>query len=188
MIKLTDEVIYYEFDLTDEAYKIFEDLIVRIEFIVTPGASGHFGEFEVSKLEFDVAAMTIPTYSDKTITPETNLYQGPADVFSFNQHWSGLNYIMKINEQNNYNQVAYSILPGANMSVDTRVEGTFATFDYINFTLKGDEGIKIMMSIEVSKKELIEVIPTYELVLNGDVQQATIYLDELSEQTKKCDY
>jgi len=182
-LNLSEEITDYEFDLTDASYLIVEDSIIRIEFIMTPGATKHFGNFEVSKLEFSDADMTMPTYQDAQNEVMTNVYNGLSDDFDLNRNWYGLNHLITVREENDYQDIDFSVLPGASVKLTSFVSGDFDHFDYINFTIKGNEGIKLLIEIETSQKESSEVLPTYEMILDGTAQDATLYLDELSSTT-----
>ncbi|MCD4827732.1 MAG: hypothetical protein K8Q99_08145 [Acholeplasmataceae bacterium] len=183
-IKLTDEYEYYEFDLADEDYNIFKDLIIRIEIIATAGASRHFGSFEINQFAFDKDEMTIESYRDTNSSPMVNLYETSSDTFDVNQYWYGYKHLLTISDMSSSQKVNYSILPGPDVKVSTMVDGDFSDYNYMNFRFKGDEGTKISITVRTTYKEVDEVLPTVNLELNGQFQNATLYLDELSDLTK----
>lgn len=183
-IKLSDDYKYYEFDLADEDYSIFKDLIVRIEIIVTAGAKEHFGSFEVNQFALDESPMTIDSFKEDDASPEISLYETSATAFDFNQNWYGHNHLLAVSSMNSSEKINYSILPGPDVKVSSKVSGDFSDYNYINFRFKGDEGAKLQITIRTSYKEVDEVIPFVNLELNGQFQNATLYLDELSDLTK----
>lgn len=128
--------------------------------------------------------MTIDSFKEVTSTDDKSSYQTTADTFDFNKYWFGPSQILSISESGVNQKIDYSILPGADIKISSVVEGDLSDFNYLNFRFRGDDQVKLEITIRTSYKEAEEVLPSVELVLNGQYQNATLYLDELSEQTK----
>ena len=183
VFNLTSDYRYYEIDLDLLNDTLNKAQITRFEWVVTPGANRHFGTFSLNQFEFDRRALTVENYSNLAVDYIKNTYDGVSDTFDVNLNWYDTGYgYSSISEETQL--IEYSILPGINSFLRTQVEGTLSNFNYINFEIRGEENTKISFFIETTSKEATEILPSYELVLDGTIQQATIYLEELSIKTK----
>lgn len=184
-IKLTQDYQYYEVDFEDDAYDIHHENIIRIEFIITPGANNHFGTFSVNQLELSSKAMTVDTLKTDKTAAVLNSYDGTSAEFDINQNWFDLGYAYAMTYGTTV-KVDYAILPATQAALRSKVSGILSSFDYINFKVKGLANTNITFTLETSSKLPTEVIPTFELQLDGTIQDATIYLDGLSVETRNA--
>lgn len=182
IIILTNEIMIYEFDLSGQSRAMFRSGLYQISLVVTPFANRHFGTFHIQSLTFEQSPLTKTAVNAPVEVPSTQIYNGTDESFAFNQGWVNTDYVYLIQEEETGVSVRYSKLSGqANSYIETKINGVFAAFPFINFTFQGLEGRTIKFIADPKIKQVGDHALEAVVTLTGELQHATLYLDSLSQ-------
>ena len=156
----------------------------KLLFFAQPGGTGE-GQFTLSELTLtpDVAgddtSYQIITNNYTNIKEGSNVYDGAASTFHFNNYWTcNDGDVHTFTEENGAIKVDWSKNPDLDRSwafAKTPISGAFGKFNYINFKVKGTSGQSVMF-----KAEAAGINKEVKIIFDGNEQ---IYTLDLSEYT-----
>ncbi|MDZ4197395.1 MAG: hypothetical protein U1C51_09160, partial [Candidatus Izemoplasmatales bacterium] len=113
--------------------------------------------------------------------PVIQSYTQASESFDANRGWYNLDYVYSILTQIAFNRIQYSKLSGQGSSfIETKLSGNFSDFTYINIRIQGIEGKTIKFVVNPSQKLVGDSVVEMNVVMTGEQQVVTLYLDGLS--------
>lgn len=182
MLTSTDTT--YQIDISGATNSNLRKNIKSIKLIAAPFSTNVDGSLQISKLQFDkenIASSGVINYTPVSAITNTYTSQTPIVDFNINSNWYSAEYAYNVTTESNVSKVEYTKLKGQSYaSLTSKVSGKFSDFDFINFTVKGTAGKKIMFKVDPTVKNGGDLALEHILELDGTEQNFTLFIDELS--------
>ncbi len=184
VFRLKDAQTTFEIDLNDERHDIDLGHVRTISWVATPSFDQHRGWFSVTMMQLSIDDLQGEGYINTDRPIDVARDDGQMEAFSFNHVWHDDGYQFGIDDDNNQTVIDYSTLPGRDATLFAHVSDQRTSFDHVNLTVRGDTGTVLLLSLSTDPMLSGIPMPSYELILNGETQAMTLFLEDLPSDAK----